>query len=89
MGQSHLVTAIKIVCSAHKMVNQDGSVSDYAYTSTPIQDISVYVWIVVVHCVCVQPDYVLCQEKRGQVPPSGRTTWHRGPLYGSMTYWSG
>lgn len=39
-------------------------------------------------CACGQPDCTLCQGKHGQLMPSGRTTWHRGTLYGSTTYWS-
>lgn len=27
-------------------------------------------------CACGQPDCTLCQRKRSQLTPSGRTTWH-------------
>lgn len=27
-------------------------------------------------CACGQPDCTLCQRKRSQLMPSGRTTWH-------------
>lgn len=39
-------------------------------------------------CACGQPHCTFCQGKHGQLMPSGRTTWHKRALYGSMTYWS-